>query len=119
MRNTKTENLLIESLVEKYRSKKGDIEGVLKITGVDPEFYELASEVLGLLLGKVVWLVLEEGESLEKKNSIVIKEGFSFNINTLLDLGYERVERVWNEGEVSVLGDVVLIWPFSMNSLFV
>lgn len=117
MRNTKTENLLIESLVEKYRSKKGDIEGVLKITGVDPEFYELASEVLGLLLGKVVWLVLEEGESLEKKNSIVIKEGFSFNINTLLDLGYERVERVWNEGEVSVLGDVVLIWPFSMNSL--
>jgi transcription-repair coupling factor (superfamily II helicase) len=52
-----------------------------------------------------------------ENSAIKLRKGEGFNLNSLLELGYERVERVWNEGEISVLGDVVIIWPFSMNNL--
>ena len=105
------------SLAKRYSSKKKEIERVLKVTGVDLEYYELICELLGVLLGKVVWLMLGDDEHQEGEDSVMIKKGSLFNLNSLLNIGYERVERVWNEGEISVLGDVILIWPFSMNNL--
>ena len=105
------------SLAKRYSSKKKEIERVLKVTGVDLEYYELVCELLGVLLGKVVWLMLGDDEHQEGEDSVMIKKGSLFNLNSLLNIGYEGVERVWNEGEISVLGDVILIWPFSMNNL--
>ncbi|MGI6475829.1 MAG: DEAD/DEAH box helicase [Candidatus Dojkabacteria bacterium] len=105
------------SLAKRYGGKKKEIERVLKVTGVDLEYYELVCELLGVLLGKVVWLMLGDDEHQEGEDSVMIKKGSLFNLNSLLNIGYERVERVWNEGEISVLGDVILIWPFSMNNL--
>jgi transcription-repair coupling factor (superfamily II helicase) len=115
--NIQIKNSLLMSLAKRYGGKKKEIERVLKVTGVDLEYYELVCELLGVLLGKVVWLMLGDDEHQEGEDSVMIKKGSLFNLNSLLNIGYERVERVWNEGEISVLGDVILIWPFSMNNL--
>ncbi|MFA5633780.1 MAG: DEAD/DEAH box helicase [Candidatus Dojkabacteria bacterium] len=117
MENIQIKNSLLMSLAKRYGGKKKEIERVLKVTGVDLEYYELVCELLGVLLGKVVWLMLGDDEHQEGEDSVMIKKGSLFNLNSLLNIGYERVERVWNEGEISVLGDVILIWPFSMNNL--
>ena len=117
---------IINSLVERYESLKGDILDTLKVSGVEYDYYELACEMLGVLLDKVVWLSIEQDKKEEgkekgikgsRKSVLKIKKGDDFNIDTFFGLGYERVERVWNEGEISALGDVVIIWPFSMSNL--
>lgn len=87
-----------------------------KVSGVDSQFYEFTAEVLGKTLNKRVWLLFSSLEDSSEK-ILKVKTGENFNLNTFLDLGYERVERVWNEGEISILGDVVIIWPYSMNSI--
>jgi transcription-repair coupling factor (superfamily II helicase) len=114
-------NNIVKALAERYKPLKKDIESSLKISGVDYDCYELASEILGFLLDKVVWLSIEkrpdennEGEVSESKK---VKKGEDFDPQVFFDIGYERVERVWNEGEISILGDVVIIWPFSMKNL--
>ena len=117
MEKKDTKNSIISSLAERYKGRVGDIKSSLRVTGVDSEYYELACEVLGVLLDSVVWLSLEEKDKEGESDLVRLKKNSPFNINYLLDIGYEKVERVWNEGEVSVLGDVVLIWPFSMNRL--
>lgn len=119
MKEERIRNNLLEALCESYIPLKEDILAYKKVTGVDWDYYELACELLGILLEKVVWLSISKGKKTEsgKDNAIKLHKGGEFNLNSLLELGYERVERVWNEGEVSVLGDVVIIWPFSMNNL--
>jgi transcription-repair coupling factor (superfamily II helicase) len=123
-------NNIIDSLVERYKPLKQDILDTLRVSGIDYDYYELACEMLGVLLNRVVWLSIDKDKREEegkeeikgrvkggKKGILKIKKGEKFDIASLLDLGYERVERVWNEGEISVLGDVIIIWPFSMNNL--
>ncbi len=119
MKEKTIRNNPIETLSKSYVPLKGDILAYGKVSGVDYDYYELACELLGILLDRVVWLSISKGEEGESKetNAIKLHKGEEFNLDSLLDLGYERVERVWNEGEVSVLGDVVIIWPFSMNNL--
>lgn len=117
MQKKDLKNSIISSLSKKYESRVGDIKNTLRVTGVDSDYYELACEILGVLLDSVVWLSLEENDKDNESDLVRLKKGSSFNITYLLNIGYEKVERVWNEGEISVLGDVVLIWPFSMNSL--
>ncbi|KUK67321.1 MAG: Transcription-repair coupling factor, partial [candidate division WS6 bacterium 36_33] len=109
----------LEVLSEKYNPLKEDILVYRKVSGVDYDYYEFACELLGILLDRVVWLSIskEEEDSAKESNAIKLHKGEEFNLESLLELGYERVERVWNEGDVSVLGDVVIIWPFSMNNL--
>jgi transcription-repair coupling factor len=111
------EKIFIKSLAKRYEQKKSEIELELSITGVDREYYELACEILGVLLDSVVWLSLDDSQQDGGDNTVRVKKGIPFDLNQILNIGYERVERVWNEGEISVLGDVVLIWPFSMNRL--
>lgn len=87
-----------------------------KISGVDSNYFELAAEIIGKALNKRVWLLLSDLESAQEKMlNIKLKE--QFVLQKFLDLGYERVERVWNEGEISILGDVVIVWPYSMNNV--
>ena len=98
------------------RQFKEEILSKNKVSGVDSNYYELTAEILGKALNKRVWLLLSDLESTQEKIlNIKLKE--KFEIKKFLDLGYERVERVWNEGEVSILGDVVIVWPYSMNNV--
>ncbi len=82
---------------------------------VGKEFEEYIAEILGRKLSKSIIFVPE------KKYEIGFKEfdvGDKWSLESLISLGYERVERVWNEGEISVLGENILIWPFSSKYVF-
>lgn len=109
----------MKNIIKELSKNLGDLREVVprtkKISGIEPYLYEFSAELLGNILGSKV-LLRDNGEDLEKK-LFTIKTGDTFDIKNLLDLGYTRVERVWCEGEISVLGDVVIVWPFSMNNL--
>ncbi len=82
---------------------------------VGKEYEEYIAEILGRKLSKSIFFVPE------KRHEIGFKEfsvGDKWEIESLISLGYERVERVWNEGEISVLGENILIWAFSSKYVF-
>ncbi|MGI5897843.1 MAG: DEAD/DEAH box helicase [Candidatus Dojkabacteria bacterium] len=108
------DNSLVHIVAESYIPLKEEILSCKKISGVESEFYEFTAELLGYILKKGVWLSVGKEES---HNQLQLSIGDKFDLNPFLNLGYQRVERVWNEGEISILGDVVIIWPFSMDSL--
>ena len=81
---------------------------------VGKEFQEFLAEILGRRLSKSIFLV-EKRDSQEKY--IHIKIGDKWNIEELISFGYEKVERVWNQGEMSVLGENIVIWPHSSKFL--
>ncbi|MHC1717017.1 MAG: DEAD/DEAH box helicase [Candidatus Dojkabacteria bacterium] len=115
IKNISSKNLL-ELLNRGYTDLEKDILEKKSIAGIDPNYYELALEMLGNLLKSSVWLFQGQEDSLGK-NSFSLSSGELFDIKVFLDFGYKKVERVWNEGEISVLGDVVIIWPFSMVNI--
>lgn len=82
---------------------------------VGKEYEEFAAEILGKKLSKSVYMV-------EKKDSSLVYEeynsGDKWDIGKLVSMGYEVVERVWNEGEISILGENILIWPYSSKYVF-
>jgi transcription-repair coupling factor len=84
-------------------------------SAVDEEFEELFAEVLGRICKCSVYL----SRNLEEKEAKVLRleNGETFESRKLLDLGYKKVERVWEEGEFSLLGDVLIIWPYSMTNV--
>ncbi len=107
-----------EQLVRKTADIKQEILSKKVITGIDEEYYEFSAEFLGELLDRSVWLTTSTNASEDiEGNTVVVSVGKTFDPDSLLDLGYTRVERVWNEGEYAILGDVVIIWPFSMKNI--
>ncbi len=82
---------------------------------VGKEYEEYVAEVLGRKLFKSIFLVPEKKQEIDFKEYSVDDK---WDIESLISLGYERVERVWNEGEISVLGENILIWPFSSKYVF-
>lgn len=112
-------NILNEKLLSNSAFLKKQILETRCITGVQEQYAEFVAEYLGLLLGKSVWLTKNnhEKEAFSEDSTLVLEVGGSIDLQKLLDLGYERVERVWNEGEFSVLGDILTIWAFSMQNV--
>ncbi len=110
------EKNFVDTISQRLENLTTRVMDTKKVSGIDSQFYEFTSEILGKALGKRVWLLFS---SLEENSERIqkVKVGDIFNIQQFLDSGYERVERVWNEGEISILGDVVIIWPYSMNSI--
>ena len=82
---------------------------------VDPEFKELFAEILGRICKCSIYL----SENVDEKESKVLRleKGETFKTKDLLDFGYKKVERVWEVGEFSLLGDVLIIWPYSMSNI--
>jgi hypothetical protein len=64
-------------------------------SAVDEEFEELFAEVLGRICKCSVYL----SRNLEEKEAKVLRleNGETFESRKLLDLGYKKVERVWEE----------------------
>lgn len=107
---------LVSLLNPEYKSLKEDILERKCVTGIDSDFYEFASEMLGIMFDSSVWLF--KGEEGSQKDSIfTISVGDIFDVESFVKQGYQRVERVWSEGEIAILGDVVLIWPYSMKQV--
>lgn len=107
---------LSEKIISNGLDLKQDILNSKAVTGVDEGYFELTAELLGVLLGKTVWLSTSESSE-GKEGILTFKVGDTFNPSDLVDLGYTRVERVWEEGEFAVLGDIVIVWPFSMKNI--
>jgi len=99
-----------------YTDKIEEILEKKSVSGIDSEFYEIALDILGRAIGKSVWLFKEKEGDLQK-HTILLSNNDVFDIKDFIDLGYTKVERVWNQGEISILGDVVIIWPFSMENI--
>jgi len=106
---------ITKELSKNLEEIKEEVLRTKKVSGIEPYLLEFSAELLGNILNKKVFL-RDSGENLQKK-ILTIKKGDIFNISNLLDLGYTRVERVWCEGELSILGDVVVVWPFSTNNV--
>ena len=84
------------------------------ISGIEEINEEVVAEALGLCFGKCIWISDKDSKDIK---SLKIRKGERIEIQDLIDLGYSRVERVWNEGEFSVLGDVLIVWPYSMKNV--
>jgi transcription-repair coupling factor (superfamily II helicase) len=106
---------IISLLSKGLEESKKELIKVDKLTGVDTYLYEIAAEILGHVTNRRINLLT--GDYSSKERQYRIKTGDTFSIQSLIDLGYEKMERVWSQGEVSVLGDIVMIWPYSMNNL--
>ena len=104
-----------EELFDKL-AKRFNISGNQKyFCAVDEDFEEFFVEILAKLYKCSVYL----SKSVENKKTEAFrfKEGDILKIKNILDLGYRKVERVWAEGEFSLLGDVLIIWPYSMSNI--
>jgi transcription-repair coupling factor len=84
-------------------------------SAVDEEFQEIFAEILGRKCKCSVYL----SKNIEEQDlkALRLETGEIFKPKQLLDFGYKKVERVWEEGEFSLLGDVLIIWPYSMSNV--
>jgi transcription-repair coupling factor (superfamily II helicase) len=73
-------------------------------------FEEFVAEILGRKLKKSIYLVQQDEKEPKFKE---FKVGDLLKREDLEELEYENVERVWNSGEYSILGENILIWPYS------
>ena len=86
----------------------------IKVGGYPEEIEEFIAEILGEKEGSEV--IISDTEVVDIKG-FSISKGDKFSLVDFLDLKYQRVERVWEEGDISLLGDVVIFWPFSMQNV--
>ena len=82
---------------------------------VGHEYQEFVAEILGKELKRNICLTPKR-DILPKFD--VVKVGEKLDTKTFQDLAYTNVERVWNSGEYSILGENVLIWPSSGKYLY-
>lgn len=92
------------------------------LTGLPKFLYDTAASIVASLYGQSVELIqvadkeqLDElFENIEKlkfdKVAIVVGQELDL-AEKLVDYGYVRVNRVWEPGEFSLFGDVVILWP--------
>lgn len=106
-----TNEKLFDRLAGRFNISKEQIY----FSNVDEEYKELFAEVLGRICKCSVYL----SENINEKELKVLRleKGEKFKTRDLLDLGYKKVERVWEVGEFSILGDVLIIWPYSMTNV--
>jgi transcription-repair coupling factor len=84
-------------------------------SGVDTEYEELFAEILGTKFQSSVYISKNIKDQKDKR--LKLEKGKDLKSRRLLDLGYKKVERVWEEGEFSLLGDVLIVWPYSMTNV--
>ena len=82
---------------------------------VGSEYMEFVAEILGKKLQKGICLVPKRDDI---PNFKVINIGDTFKRDTFLDFEYSNVERVWGSGEYSILGENILIWPYSSKYIY-
>ena len=106
-----TNEIFLDSLVKKFDLPKAQ----KYFSSVDSDFEELFAEVLGRIYKSSVYISKDRVK--EDERFLRLEKDRKFNATELLDFGYNKVERVWEEGEFSVLGDVIIIWPYSMSNV--
>ncbi|KKP66222.1 MAG: Transcription-repair coupling factor [candidate division WS6 bacterium GW2011_GWE1_34_7] len=82
---------------------------------VGREYQEFVAEILGKKLKKNICLVPKRDVP---PNFKIVKKGEKLNTEIFQDLEYTNVERVWDKGEYSILGENILIWPYSCKYVY-
>ncbi len=103
---------MIKTFLDDF-GKKADIKGFDPDTVlyIPSGFEEFVTELIGKVSKKAVYLLPYDSNT--QLSCSVVKVGDRLDSSLLLNLGYEKVERVWSTGEFSVLGDTYIVWPFS------
>ncbi|MGI6423436.1 MAG: DEAD/DEAH box helicase [Candidatus Dojkabacteria bacterium] len=108
---------MIKSFLEEFGKKFSSIQLIDGQNVVIPKgCEELVAELLGRKSKKAICILPEDTDILPKYISIDV--GQRWEKSLLLDLGYTFVERVWGSGEVAVLGESIVLWPFSSKNLY-
>jgi transcription-repair coupling factor (superfamily II helicase) len=108
---TNTSEKLFDRLATRF-----DIQKDQKyFSAVDEEFEEVFAEVLGKIYRSSIYL--SKNIDTREAKVLSLKIGEIFKPSKMLELGYKKVERVWEEGEFSLLGDVLIVWPYSMTNV--
>jgi len=97
-------------------SKRFDLNEKEKyFSQVDSEFEEIFAEILGRKLNCSIYIT----KNIKEKDTKLLRleKGCKFKTDSFTQIGYRKVGRVWEEGEFSVLGDVVIIWPYGMKNI--
>ncbi|MCK9368971.1 DEAD/DEAH box helicase [Candidatus Dojkabacteria bacterium] len=106
---------VIQKLAEVLDLSKYDSYKPWVVVGTGESNLNVACKVLSLKLNSGFSIeVVDDIEQLSKiknDNSQVLKVGDVFDINILSSYGFSRVARVWQEGEYSILGDIITFWP--------
>lgn len=109
--------------IVKDKISKSDLitEKFIILPGIPNHLFSYSAQLIAHGLGKCVifrkFSTLEDFEQFSVRNSskkeeikFPLKNGSIFQISDLSDIGYKKVDRVWNPGEFSLYGDVVIIW---------
>lgn len=115
-----------------YRKLRDSLEpigtkGVVLISGLPPYLYSYGASLLATLYQQRVIIhsfeSREELENFTEQKSSISYESVELIVGAelglaeiLLDYDYARVSRVWEPGEFSLFGDVVIFWPKGNNS---
>lgn len=90
--------------------------GENSLLAIPNQYEEFIAELIGSRLKRGV-CILPLDDDLEPEFR-TLSVGDTWDISVYLSLGYVNVERVWSSGEISVLGETILIWPYSSKDIF-
>ncbi|MFA5623158.1 MAG: DEAD/DEAH box helicase [Candidatus Dojkabacteria bacterium] len=85
------------------------------LLAIPNQYEEFVAELIGLKLKRGV-CILPFNDDLEPQFRTLSVDD-TWDISTYISLGYVNVERVWSSGEISVLGETILIWPYSSKDI--
>lgn len=94
---------------------KVDGIGEYSTLAIPHKYQEFVAEILASKFEKTVCFVPEK--SLNTKPNI-FSTGDVLDMKPFEELGYRRVERVWNRGEYTVLGENIVVWPYSAKYVY-
>lgn len=104
--------------VSEIKSLKRDIPVI--VTSVPYYLFSFAIELIAQAMeSRIEGRVFSDLSDLETylefakssaKKKLVLSVKSKFSVRQISDLGYEKVSRVWNPGEFSLYGDVVVLW---------
>lgn len=79
-------------------------------------YEEFIAEIVGLKLKKAIYISPYDEKYISKFFNLSCGE--RWEVSSLISLGYISVERVWSSGEFCILGDSVIVWPYSSKNVF-
>lgn len=85
------------------------------LLAIPNQYEEFVAELIGLKLKRGV-CILPFNDDLEPQFRTLSVDD-TWDISIYISLGYVNVERVWSSGEISVLGETILIWPYSSKDI--
>lgn len=94
---------------------KVDGIGEYSTLAIPHKYQEFVAEILASKFEKTVCFVPKK--SLNTKPNI-FSTGDVLDMKPFEELGYRRVERVWNRGEYTVLGENIVVWPYSAKYVY-